>query len=492
MHMIIRKNISLNEEYLKKLEPLLQKHNGNLSSVMREVIDLADAAFQDPDSVKRLISGLKKEQNLTSWTLFWSLKNLTGRLPDEEFVQNIIEDYISSISSLEKRLNELGGEIYWGSSVKISSDDDRLPKNVTFTITGKNPDMNRFLGAVAALFAAKKHNLGVSKVRSISNPFEMEMIRGENEWALKSVAENFGNMDIAFSELYRNPDFWNTTISLYEKMDYDMVAISRQFFDEILAGKTSPKTTTAIERFFGCHINQITLEDLIKKMKVLYPSMGIIEKIDTDKDSLIIHHGLTEPLAIKKIAAMFIELLKLNGQTYSSEVNENLIVLKRLPEVGRILIKLMEDLKLKEISLADYHKHLPKMLDVLKDMPFDEKLITSLGCRLGEIMIQKYGKDNAVEKWDAGTFVRYVQEMNAILKQDSKWDIISENVIQGKIFNCNMAKGDDKFDIADCTFIRGIIEGSILHAFGEQSERIHKRYSGASAENDFCEIYVAF
>ena len=58
--MIIRKNISLNEEYLNKLEPLLKKHNGNLSSVMREIIDLADAAFQDPDSVKRLISGLKK------------------------------------------------------------------------------------------------------------------------------------------------------------------------------------------------------------------------------------------------------------------------------------------------------------------------------------------------------------------------------------------------------------------------------------------------
>lgn len=490
--MIIRKNISLNEEYLKKLEPLLQKHNGNLSSVMREVIDLADAAFQDPDSVKRLISGLKKEQNLTSWTLFWSLKNLTGRLPDEEFVQNIIGDYVYSISSLEKRLNDLGGEIYWGSSVKISSDDDMLPKNVTFTITGKNPDMNRFLAAVVALFAAKKHNLGICKIGSVSNPFEMEMKRGENEWALKSVVENFGYMDIAFSELYKKPDFWNTIIDLYEKMDYDMVAISRQFFDEILSGKPSLKATTAIERFFGCHINQIALEDLIKKMKALYPHTGIIEKIDADKDSLIIHHGLTEPLAIKKIAMIFVELLKLNGQTYSSEVNENLIVLKRVPEEGRIFIRLMEDLKTMEISLNDYHKHLPKMLDVLKNMPFDEKLITSLGCKFGKMIIQKYEEDKAIEKWDASTFVKYVQEMNAILKQDSKWDIISENVIQGKIFNCHMAKDDDKFNITNCTFIKGIVEGSMLHAFGDQSERIHKRQTGAATENNFCEIYVAF
>jgi len=52
--MILRKNISLNEDYLRKLEPLMQKHNGNLSAVIREVIDLADVAFQDPDSVKKL------------------------------------------------------------------------------------------------------------------------------------------------------------------------------------------------------------------------------------------------------------------------------------------------------------------------------------------------------------------------------------------------------------------------------------------------------
>src|SRR5574341_1460949 len=111
--MILRKNISLNEEYLKKLDPLMQKHGGNLSAVIREVIDLADAAFQDPDSVKRLISGLKQEQNLTSATIIWALKNLAGRFPGEETVQDIISNNIPTLSLLEERLNELGSEIYW-------------------------------------------------------------------------------------------------------------------------------------------------------------------------------------------------------------------------------------------------------------------------------------------------------------------------------------------------------------------------------------------
>lgn len=487
--MIIRKNISLNEEYLKKLEPLLQKHSGNLSSVMREVIDLADAAFQDPDSVKRLISGLKKEQNLTSMTLMWALENLSGRFPDGELVQNIIGDDIHTISSLEKRLNELGGEIYWGSSVRINADDDRLPKSASLIINGKNPDTNRFLASIIAIYAAKKFYLGVSRIGSMSSPFEMYLKRGEGEWAIKSVAENFGNMEHAFSELYKKPDFWNTIIKLHSMMDYDMVTIPKQFFDEILGGSPSHRTTASIERFFGCHINQIALEELIKNMKVLYPSMGIIEKIDTDRESLIIHHGLTQPEAIKNVAVMFVELLKLNGQIYTQEADENLIVLRRLPDAGRIFIKLMEELKTKEFK--DYSRHLPKMLDVLKNMPFDEKLIASLGHKFGGMVTQKYEEDKAVEKWDVGMFVKYVQELNTILKQDSRWEIFSENIIQGKIYTCPLVKNEDKFNIINCTLIKGIIEGSIMHAFGNRSERIYKTSTVAAGENGFCSVYVA-
>src|SRR3972149_10284852 len=171
--MILRKNISLNEEYLKKLEPLMQKHNRNLSAVIREVIDLADVAFQDPDSVKRLISGLKKEQNLTSSTLLWTLKNLGGRLPDEETVHNIIGNDISSLSDLERRLNELGSEIYWETSIKIDSDNNIQPTNATFTIDAKNPHASRFLATIIALLVARKYNLGISRIQNVNGSLEM-------------------------------------------------------------------------------------------------------------------------------------------------------------------------------------------------------------------------------------------------------------------------------------------------------------------------------
>ncbi len=489
--MNLRKSISLDEEYLKKIEPLIQKHNGNLSAVIREIIDLADVAFKDPDSVKRLILGLRNKQSLTSSTLIWALKNLAGRLPDEEIVHNIIGNDITSISSLEKRLNELMGEVYWDSSIEIISDDDRSPEKVSFTISGTNQDMNRFLAAVVAVFTSKKYNLGVLSIRNENTSLEMYMKKGEKEVVLKSISDNFGYMDNAFFELYKKPDFWNTILALYVKMNYDMVAIPKQFFEEILSGKTSHNITTCIERFYGCPINQIPLEDLLIKIKHIYQYIGIIENVDIDKDSLIIHHTFTEPEAIKKLAYMFVELLRMSGHTYNSITSRNLIVLKPVSRASKILIKMIDELKTKEEPFENYHKDLLKMLDLLKNMPTNEEMINSLGCEFGKMMIQNYEKDKKIGVWDTEAFIRYMQETSVILKQNSKWEIISKNVIHGKIIACPLVKHDDKFNNLNCIFLKGIFDGWISHVFGEQIEILHAMPQTTTTGNGFCEIYVA-
>lgn len=487
--MILRKNISLTEDYLKKLEPLMKKHNGNLSAVIREMIDLADAAFADPDSVKRLISGLKKEHNLTSSTLTWALKNLAGRLPDEETVHNIIGSEVSSISSLEKRLNEMGSEIYWDCSVKSSSDNDIKPNNANFIITGKNMDLNTYMAAVIAVFASKKYNLGVTKAKSVNNSIEMDMTAGEEEWSRKSMTAHFGHLEEAFLELYKKPDFWSIIISLYIKMNYDMVAISRQFFEETLAGRNSPRFTICIERFCDSPVNRIPPDELLKKIAVLYPRMGIIKNIDINKDSLIIHHGLSEPEAIKKLTDIFTELLNLNGRTYGATISENLIVMKLQPEVGKILTRMIEDLKHRESPLADYHTDLLKMLDMLRNVPSDEEFIRSFGSKFGKKMIENYEKDKKIGKWDAGSFLKYLQEAGTIIGQDSKWGSVSENVIRGEIKASSLVNGNGDNGATNGMFIKGIFSGWVSHAFGDPSKMVYKNQ--VMSENTPLEVYIA-
>lgn len=487
--MNLRKSISLDEEYLKKIEPLIQKHKGNLSAVIRETIDLADYASRDPDSVKRLISGMKNKQSLTSSTLAWVLKVLAGRRPDREFVNNILGSDIYSISFLEKRLNELLGEIYWDSSVKITSDDDRAPQNASFIITGKNQDMNRFIGAFIAVFVSEKYDFGISRTRSENNSFEMYMVRGTREWAQKSTNDHFGYMDPAFSEFYKRPDLWNMVLTLYSKMNYDMVIIPKQFFEEILGGKSSHKITTVIEKFYGFPINQIPVEDLLKRIKDVYQCTGLIENADIDKESLIIYHSFTEPESIKKLAHMFVELLRLGGHAYSSVTSRNLIVLNPISGTGKILIKMIDTMRNSDVKFGKYHADFMKMLDMLKNMPSNEELIRSLGWKFGIIIIENYQKYKKISTWDEEIFITYMKETSAILKMDSTWEIINKNAIYGRIRSFPWEENDTRINNHNCTFIKGMFQGWVSHAFNIETEIILTMPS-EDPGNDFSEIYI--
>ncbi len=488
--MIVRKNISLTEEYLKKLEPLKQKHKGNLSAVFRDIIDIADAALNDPDSAKQLISQLKKEQNLTSSTLIWTLQNTAGRLPDEEIVRTVIGNNIHSISDLEKRLNDIGKEIYWDIPVKLSADDDINPHDGVFTIDGKNLHMTRFLAVVIAIFVAKKFNLGVIKTKNINGSFTMHMKHGDNKWAVITLADNFGYMDTAFSGLYKKPYFWNILINLYEKTDYDMVTIPKQLFEELLEEEQSPKSNI-IDIFSGRFAGQISLNDFLKKMKDIYQAMGLIEKMDIDADSLIIYHKFTTPKAIKKLGEILVNTLRLNGQIYTSKVSNNIISLKHQPEMCRITTKVLEDLT-REVTSENYPTYFSKVLELLKDeADYDEGFIKSLGYTFGKTMIQNYETNKKIDGWEASIFIDFIKETKEAHKHDVEWETISRSVICGRIKTCPLKHGND-FDITTCTFINGIFDGSITHAFGENADRISKMQNQFKNKEDFCEIYIAF
>lgn len=487
--MNVRKSISLDEEYLKKIEPLVQKHNGNLSAVIREIIDLADYASKNPDYVKKLISGIKNKQSLTSSSLAWALKNLAGRRPDREFVNNILGNDIYSISLLEKRLNEVLGEVYWDSSIKITSDDDRVPQNASFIITGKNQDMNRFIGAFIAVFVSEKYDFGISSTRSENNIFEMYVVRGTREWALKSTNDHFGYMEPAFSEFYKKPDFWNMVLTLYSKMNYDMVLIPKQSFEEILGGKTSHKITTVIEKFYGFPINQIPVEDLLKIIKDVYQCTGMIENADINKESLILYHSFTEPESIKNLARLFVELLRLSGHAYSSITSRNLIVLNPIPGTAKILIKMIDTLRNSEARFEKYHSDLLKMLDILKNMPSNEEPIRSLGWKFGIMIIENYQKYKNISIWDEETFIAFMKETSAILKMDSTWEILGKNAIYGRISRFPWEKNDTSKNITNCTFLKGMFQGWVSHAFGEETEIVFTMPSKDSG-NDLSEIYI--
>jgi predicted hydrocarbon binding protein len=121
-------------------------------------------------------------------------------------------------------------------------------------------------------------------------------------------------------------------------------------------------------------------------------------------------------------------------------------------------------------------------------MPFNESFTKSQGIEIGKILIQHYEKNKAIDKWNASTFVEYLQEASAILEQDSNWEVIGENIIHGRISACPMARVNGEVDIASCVFIEGLFEGWISHAFNERADRIYREQT--QINNKFCEIYA--
>ncbi|MCX9084616.1 MAG: hypothetical protein OIN87_07465 [Candidatus Methanoperedens sp.] len=118
--MSVRKNISLENIHLKKLEPLVQKHNGNFSAAMREIIDLIDIMTKDPAAVNGLIDGLKTDYNLTENVFYWLIKQARGRLIDPEYLNSIIDPAkIVLLSDLEKYLDDMTNGASWQTQVKI-------------------------------------------------------------------------------------------------------------------------------------------------------------------------------------------------------------------------------------------------------------------------------------------------------------------------------------------------------------------------------------
>ncbi|WP_292387212.1 hypothetical protein [Methanosarcina sp. UBA5] len=59
---MIRKNVFLDETHLQKLQPLLEKHKGNLSAAVREIIDLSSPDLESHGTPEEIAEKLKKER----------------------------------------------------------------------------------------------------------------------------------------------------------------------------------------------------------------------------------------------------------------------------------------------------------------------------------------------------------------------------------------------------------------------------------------------
>ena len=121
--MVVRKNISLEPAYLKKLEPLTQKHSGNLSAAIRDAIDITEASLRRYGTLQEAISKISAEKKeltsreesiesgrnvLLSKPIFlWMLRWTKGIPLEKEIFDELLDPLkIITLSELDKKINE--------------------------------------------------------------------------------------------------------------------------------------------------------------------------------------------------------------------------------------------------------------------------------------------------------------------------------------------------------------------------------------------------
>jgi hypothetical protein len=204
---MLRKNVSISDAHLKMLDPLLKKHQGNLSAAMRDIIDFTGFVTENMGSLETA-KDLFKEKNhameqtrnriygvTIPLTMFrWLLTNRTCNLPPlNEAVQLFAPHNINvyDTNSLNKVINEEISYLNWPISVNIGSESSRI----SIQITGIDPEINSFYANLIAIFLA--NNKTPQKIIKLSQyPASIYMLfsgASSHEEAAQSIYEAFND-----------------------------------------------------------------------------------------------------------------------------------------------------------------------------------------------------------------------------------------------------------------------------------------------------------
>lgn len=294
--MIVRKNISIDQCYVDKLKPFLEKNNGNLSAAIRDAIETASLALaektgkngetdsgkssQDEEFRNKLIE--EEEFLLVHHTLLeWLIKKTSGLLIDESIVYEIINPYkVKRITDIVSYINALNEKMGWKIKVDAEYSQDPEPETANLTLSNGNPCFREIMAHSLAIYLAKQMKLDVQGLFCRSNVTKVYFKRFEfldYQKVPKGLEEHFGSMENTFREIQRKPQFWKNLIKAYRQQNYQRLSMNRKTFESFVSGNIQSVADMArnFELIIGKPPEAFTLAEHIMIFKELYLTDGI-------------------------------------------------------------------------------------------------------------------------------------------------------------------------------------------------------------------------
>jgi len=344
--MIVRRNISLEQNHLDFLEPLVKEHSGNLSATIRDLIEFAKLMAERHGSLEdaRNTSVADKYQSprelliedgfcamIDYPMLEWFLKRTRGIMVSPDMLDDIIDPLIiNRMSELADHLNRKWKDFGWQTTLIIEYDNDVAPETAICTISGKSMHLNEFLSGMVGLFLARQKHLGITEVGRRTRSIRMDLQRRESAGvAQDDLLGHFGNLHRVTEAVCANQDFWQDLINLHTESDYNMVTIHRREFEDLLANRI-PLNTTLVERL-AREPGDVSRSDFLGEFKHLCETMRVVKHIDVDGSKILVNHDYRDPVSIGVIKEMLVKLLAVNGYACKAD------------EVGRLIALQLEE-----------------------------------------------------------------------------------------------------------------------------------------------------
>jgi len=476
--MIITKHISLDKDCVDKMTPYVERHQGNFSAAMREIIDKAGK------------SGLPYNSSAIDNSLFnWMLNEICILIPDNVLNEVIDPMMVNSMRKLEDFLNYRFRELEWDIDLSLKSDNDTFPTEVLIELRGQAPKI-RFAACILSQYLVKNSlERGPLEIRSVVNFNEcikVELSVSNKKDAQKSLNNFFGGMDDIIKTLKSHPAFWKSLIERHVLSNYNMVTVHRNYFEDVLANNI-PLGEITIENLAKKPIHEIPLREMLSLIKEVYETSRVVDRVEIDKENIILFHNYRNKEAIEKIKKSLITLLECNGHLYDAKSTANMIVLAHRPEVGMKINEVVDNLKNSSSSVDHELLMFIAFLKGLKDIPDIPLSLTALGKRIGTSLMQEYEKENNIKSWNLETFQKVFGIINSKLHIECEWKLEGKNLLY-TVRKCHIATDGNTFNKYICHTTREAFKGALSYAFGNRAELEVKKL--LTHGDNFCQVAI--
>lgn len=477
--MIVTRHISLDNDCIQKMEPYVDRHKGNFSAAIREIIDRAGKN-----------SELENISTIDNTLFKWMLNETDGLLVPDNVLDDLIDPMlINSMGKLEDYLKHKFNELEWDVDLSLKCDSDTSASEVMIEVKGA-PQKTRFVARMLAQYLVKNSPelspLEITSVINLDGGIRVELSKSNKKEGNDSLISSFGNLNEVIQAIKSRPNFWKSIINGHLLSNYNMVTVHRNYFEDLLSGKV-PMGEITIETLAKKPIQEIPLNQMLSLIKEVYETSRVVDRVEVDRENLILFHNYRNKEVIDKLKTSILTLLEANGHLYDAKSTANMVVLTHRPDVGIRINEIVSNLKISNSRVDQDLIMFMAFLKGLKNIPDIPVSLTALGRRIGVSLMQEYETENNIKSWEFQNFQKALEIIDSKLHRESEWRLEGKNLLY-TIKKCNIVAEGNTFDKYICHTIRETFKGAINHAFGSRAELDIKKL--LSHGDNYCEVLI--